>query len=369
MTLPSQGPGNSADPPALDLRDLRKEYAGTVAVAGANLALHTGEFVTMLGPSGSGKTTVLNLVAGFVAPTSGTIHLSGTDVSAIPPNKRGLGMVFQNHALFPHMTAAANVGYPLRIRGWNRQRMQAAVEEILDLVDLGALADRKPDQLSGGQQQRVALARALVFEPPLLLMDEPFSSLDRKLRWQLQLELRRLQRRLKTTVLFVTHDQEEALTMSDRVAVMHGGRIEQCSTPELLYEEPETEFIARFVGESNLLRGEVVSRSKDKLDLRHSSGLTFSARAPEQSVAAGTECLVCVRPTRVDVRPGSDAQGWPGKVIERVFLGDKVRFLVESGGETLISTVSNQGVGWVPTVGDEVSASWPSSCASVVEGG
>ena len=244
-----------ADQPALVLRDLRKVFGSVVACEHVDLEVRRGEFVTLLGPSGSGKTTTLRMIAGFTTPSSGSIEIGGLDMTRVPPYRRNVGMVFQNYALFPHMTAAQNIGFPLQMRGVPRSEIQEKVENALRLVKLDGYGDRYPRALSGGQQQRIALARAVVFEPYVLLMDEPLGALDRKLREALQVEIMHVSRQIGATVLYVTHDQEEALVMSDRIAIFNKGRIEQLGSGEDLYDRPASLFVADFIGESNILRG------------------------------------------------------------------------------------------------------------------
>ena len=240
---------------AISLENLWKSYSDTVAVAGIDLSISGGEFCTILGPSGSGKTTTLMMVAGFVVPSRGRILIDDIDITRLAPQKREMGIVFQSYALFPHMNVFNNVAFPLVMRRTPRAEIRKVVSQMLKIVQLDGLEERQPRQLSGGQQQRVAVARALVFEPRVLLMDEPLGSLDKKLRSSLQLELKRLQKRLNVTVIYVTHDQEEALTISDKVVVMNNGRIEQTGRPEILYEHPETRFVADFIGDSNFVSG------------------------------------------------------------------------------------------------------------------
>ncbi|MFO1060008.1 MAG: ABC transporter ATP-binding protein [Dongiaceae bacterium] len=247
---PAAGRGAS-----VTVSELRKSYGSVRAVDGVSLAVGAGEFVALLGPSGSGKTTILMSVAGFETPDSGSIAIGGRDVTSIPAARRGIGMVFQRYALFPHMTVAENIAFPLRMRGIRGAAAAAKVEAALALVRLAGYGGRGPAQLSGGQQQRVALARALVYDPPLLLMDEPLGALDKNLREQMQLEIKQLQRQLGTTVIYVTHDQAEALTMADRIAVLADGRVQQFASPQDLYERPENEFVAGFVGETNFIDG------------------------------------------------------------------------------------------------------------------
>ena len=243
------------DGPALVLRNLRKLFGSVVATDDVDLEVPHGEFLTLLGPSGSGKTTTLRMIAGFTAPSGGTIEIDGSDMTRVPAHRRNVGMVFQNYALFPHMTASQNIAFPLQMRGVSRETTRRRINEALRLIKLEDFGSRYPRELSGGQQQRIALARAVVFRPCLLLMDEPLGALDRKLREALQLEIMRVGRELRASILYVTHDQEEALLMSDRIAIFNKGRIEQIGSGEDLYDQPATLFVAEFIGESNIIRG------------------------------------------------------------------------------------------------------------------
>jgi putative spermidine/putrescine transport system ATP-binding protein len=276
----------------IELVDLCKRYGSTEppAVDHVSIDIEPGEFITLLGPSGSGKTTTLNMIVGFTAPTSGGIRLNGKDISRLPPHKRNFGMVFQNYALFPHLTVAQNVAFPLRERKVSKVEMERRVGEALALVDLAGMDKRRPHELSGGQQQRVALARAVVFSPSVLLLDEPLSALDRKLRQSLQREVKRLHRELKLTFVFVTHDQDEAMTLSDRIAIFDRGRIDSVGTPTALYHRPTTQFAARFLGESNVFAGEY--RADDVYEW-HDRKWTVSA--PDRG--SGKRMLI-VRPER-----------------------------------------------------------------------
>ena len=305
MTADAASPPRSPadDRPALVLRALTKHFGSAVAVDGIDLDVRRGEFLTLLGPSGSGKTTTLRMVAGFMAPTSGSIEIDGSDMTRVPPHRRDVGMVFQNYALFPHMTAAENVAFPLRMRRRPGAEIKKRVGEALDLVKLGSFGARYPRQLSGGQQQRIALARAVVFEPRLLLMDEPLGALDRKLRESLQLEIIRVSRELGATVLYVTHDQEEALVMSDRIAIFSMGRIEQLGSGADLYDRPASLFVADFIGESNILRGryEVDGGAGGWMTrdgLRWRVGATSARRS---DVPSGSAAALVVRPERMRI--------------------------------------------------------------------
>jgi len=239
------------------VRDLSKSYGPATAVSGVSINVRAGEFLSLLGPSGSGKTTLLMMIAGFEAPTAGAIHIDDRDITELAPNKRNIGMVFQRYALFPHMSVADNIAFPLRMRRTPKAEIRRRVEAALALVQLEEYGGRLPSQLSGGQQQRIAVARALVFEPPVLLMDEPLGALDKNLREQMQIEIKRIQQRVGVTVIYVTHDQEEALTMSDRVAVLSEGRLAQVGTPIELYERSQTPFVASFIGKMNFIAGEI----------------------------------------------------------------------------------------------------------------
>jgi putative spermidine/putrescine transport system ATP-binding protein len=308
ITIPATGANQAGERPALILRGLRKLFGVAAAVDGVDLEVRRGEFVTLLGPSGSGKTTTLRMVAGFMVPTSGSIEIDGTDMTRVPPYRREVGMVFQNYALFPHMTAAQNIAFPLEMRRRSRPEIERRVADALALVKLAGFADRYPRQLSGGQQQRIALARAVVFEPRLLLMDEPLGALDRKLREALQLEIMHVSRQLGATVLYVTHDQEEALVMSERIAIFSAGRIEQLGSGEDLYERPASLFVADFIGESNILRGRYerdgagggwMTRGR----WRWRIGQKAAERA---ALEPGAAAAVVVRPERIRIIGGAD---------------------------------------------------------------
>ncbi len=314
----------------LALRGIRKSYGPVEVLHGLDLEARPGELLTLLGPSGSGKTTLLKAVAGFEALDAGRVALAGKDISALPASRRGIGMVFQNYALFPHMTVAGNVAFPLEMRRMSRANIAGRVAAALALVNLGDFAERLPRQLSGGQQQRVALARAVVFEPLLLLLDEPFGALDRKLREAMQLEVRALQRRLGITTIFITHDQDEALVMSDRVAVMNAGRIEQLGTPTEVYERPATVFAAGFMGDSNFYPGVVAAPDRLRLD----NGLELEAAA---GLPDGTRVGAMIRPERVHSAAAGGAV-MEGTVAELVYLGAawKYRLRLSCGADMLV---------------------------------
>ncbi len=309
--------------PAIRLRGLRKTFGDVVAVDSVDLDIADGEFLTLLGPSGSGKTTVLRMIAGFELPTSGLIELAGTDVSQLPPFQRDVNTVFQDYALFPHLTVAENVEYGLKVKGVGRDERRRRATEALASVRLETYGARKPAEMSGGQRQRVALARALVNRPKVLLLDEPLGALDLKLREQMQVELKAIQRDVGITFVFVTHDQEEALTMSDRIAVFNAGRIEQIGTAADVYEHPTTEFVAGFVGTSNLLRGEA------SLKVLGLEGV-FSVRPEKIRIAATDE----------QVADGEHCAD--GTVAEVVYVGDATRFVVDlDAGGSLVALQQN----------------------------
>ncbi|EPR77509.1 Putrescine transport ATP-binding protein PotA [Leifsonia rubra CMS 76R] len=306
-----QGP--SAAPGAVTLTGVSKQFGEFTAVESLNLNVKPGEFLSMLGPSGSGKTTVLRMIAGFENVSSGSIHLSGIDVTQVPPHARHVNTVFQDYALFPHLTIAENVGYGLRVAGVNRTERRTQVGTALEQVRLSEVADRLPHQLSGGQRQRIALARALILRPQVLLLDEPLGALDKQLREEMQIELKQIQREVGITFIFVTHDQEEALTLSDRVAVFNKGRVEQVGTAREVYEFPATEFVAKFLGLSNLIPGELTD-----------DGVPSSIR-PER-----------VRLMRADTAASAGSVSLLGTITETVYTGPTTRFLVETESGTRI---------------------------------
>ena len=290
----------------LEIRALRKTYGPVVALAGADVEMREGEFLTLLGPSGSGKTTMLMLIAGLIQPERGEVWIDGRLSTYMPPHKRDLGMVFQNYALFPHMTVYENIAFPLRMRKVKESTIRSEVERVLDVVQLSGIEARHPRQLSGGQQQRIALARCMVYRPPIILMDEPLGALDKKLREQLQLEIRRLHREQGITVLYVTHDQEEALVMSDRICLMDKGEIVQLDTPDGLYFRPETVFAADFLGESNLLDAAVERVDAGIACLEGPGGVRIEAPAPPGDLSPGQSVKFMVRPENVRLLGGEE---------------------------------------------------------------
>jgi putative spermidine/putrescine transport system ATP-binding protein len=365
MSAPKDPVGAAADRPALVLRGLEKQFGGMPAVDGVDLEVRQGEFITLLGPSGSGKTTTLRMIAGLTLQSGGTIEIDGVDMSHVPPYRRDVGMIFQNYALFPHMTAAENIAFPLQMRRVGRAEMKRRVADALALVKLEGFGERHPRQLSGGQQQRIAFARAVVFNPRLLLMDEPLGALDKKLREALQLEVMHISRQLGATVVYVTHDQEEALVMSDRIAIFSKGRIEQLGSGEDLYDRPVSLFVADFIGESNILRGRF-ERNGDGGWLTRGAwhwrvGAAAAARA---SVDAGTAAALLVRPERLRIVGTGEAavagtNALEAAVKDVLYLGSMRKFeLALPDGQV---AVVRQQVGggeqvWQP--GDRVGLIW-----------
>ncbi|MEZ4712524.1 MAG: ABC transporter ATP-binding protein [Caldilineaceae bacterium] len=331
---------------AVEFRHVSRHFDEVRAVDNVSLRIVDGEFFTMLGPSGSGKTTCLRLIAGFEQPTAGQIYLHGQEVSRLPPYEREVNTVFQNYALFPHMSVGENIGYSLMVRKVAKAERDKRVAEMLELVRLPGIANRKPSQLSGGQQQRVALARALINQPRVLLLDEPLGALDLKLRQEMQVELKAIQHEVGITFIFVTHDQEEALTMSDRIAIFNHGQIEQIGAPAELYEAPRTRFVATFMGTSNVIEGD-------------------SAQA-----LTGSRAAVAIRPEKIRLAPvestvTDEQQSAVGTIHAITYLGMLTRYVVtlEQGGELIVTrqndAVANQGPGW--RQGDRVQAVWPRS--------
>ncbi|MDF1716091.1 MAG: ABC transporter ATP-binding protein [Antarcticimicrobium sp.] len=319
----------------VEFERVQKSYDGeTLVVKDLNLTMPKGEFLTMLGPSGSGKTTCLMMLAGFETATHGEIKLDGRPINNIPPHKRGIGMVFQNYALFPHMTINENLSFPLEVRKIGKSDREAKVKRALDMVEMGAFGGRRPAQLSGGQQQRIALARALVFEPELVLMDEPLGALDKQLREKMQFEITDLAHRLGITVVYVTHDQTEALTMSDRVAVFDDGRIQQIAPPDELYESPQNSFVAQFIGENNTLEGTVKELS-DKLALVQLDDGEVIDCMPVNVNAVGERTKVSIRPERVEFQKDRLKEGahlLKATVKEFIYMGDVFRTRLSVAG-------------------------------------
>ena len=354
----------------LELRNVRRIYGSVTAVDGVSVALSSGEFLSFLGPSGSGKTTTLAMIAGLVEPTAGEILLKGQPLNPLPPYRRNIGVVFQNYALFPHMTVAKNIAFPLEMRRVAGAEIEQRVARVLSLVGLADFGARLPSQLSGGQQQRVALARAMVFEPPLLLMDEPLGALDKKLREQMQLEIKQLHRNMGMSIIYVTHDQEEALTMSDRIAVFNNGRIEQIGTPADLYEHPQTRFVANFIGETNLFAG-LVSEVAEGYCKINGNGLELRARNGG-GIKKGQKAFVAVRPERTmlcepgrAVAPGENRM--TGEVSETVYLGRSRKYVVRAGGAdvTVVQQIGSR-LDSAFSIGDPVAVHWKIEDATAV---
>ncbi|QCP48965.1 ABC transporter ATP-binding protein [Trinickia violacea] len=357
----------------LTLTDLSKSYGNLHAVSDLNLSVEKGEFVSLLGPSGCGKTTTLQMIAGFIDVTRGRIALDGRDITHVKPNQRGLGVVFQSYALFPHMTVAENVSFGLEMRGVAKAERAGRIREALGLVRLDKLGERFPRELSGGQRQRVALARALVIEPPVLLLDEPMSNLDAKLREDMQFELRAIQRKVGTTTVMVTHDQAEALSISDRVVVMEAGRITQVDTPYRAYERPQTQFVSQFLGKANMLPGVVVHAADDqiRIDLGHDlietrdASSTQRAERPERRLGLGDAVTLCIRPEKLRLC-APDAGRLAARVASRFFLGSQWLYRVDSKLGDMLVCCQNEG-GEPFAEGDAVGVDWTSDAVRFID--
>lgn len=338
--------------------DVSKSYdRHTNIVSNLSLDVKRGEFLTMLGPSGSGKTTCLMMLAGFESVTGGEIYLNDRPISHVPPNKRGIGMVFQNYALFPHMTVSENLAFPLQVRNVDRAEIQRKVSRSLEMVRLVPMANRLPGQLSGGQQQRVALARALVFQPELVLMDEPLGALDKNLREEMQYEIKAIHDSLQVSVVYVTHDQTEALTMSDRIAVFEGGAIQQISDPETLYENPSNAFVANFIGENNLLPGTVERCDNAYCSVKVDGSDAIVRARKGAGLSAGDRTVVSVRPERISLATSMDSQrnAISATVKDIVLLGDQLRVRLDAGGTAITLKSPNTANAHMPQNGENVS--------------
>lgn len=344
---------------ALGLSGLSKTYGESKVVDGVDLAVGPGQLISLLGPSGCGKTTTLRMIAGLILPGAGSIHFGERDVTAVPVHHRNVGVLFQNYALFPHMTVAGNISFGLEMRSKDRRRNRALVDEALDMVQLTRFAGRYPHELSGGQQQRVALARALAIEPQILLLDEPFAALDRKLREEMQIQIKELQQRIGITTVMVTHDQEEALTMSDRIAVMNNGRIEQYATPGEIYDRPATRFVAQFIGSSNFFEGCVAEPGSQGQVARTPGGILLSP-AGKPGTARGTLCL---RPEAVQISAAADGDA-PGvntaigTVFRIVHRGSMTEYHLDLGHSEMLMACRPSGEEPGLAVGKVVLASW-----------
>ncbi|MVT66080.1 polyamine ABC transporter ATP-binding protein [Bradyrhizobium pachyrhizi] len=340
---------------AIAIQGVSKRFGSIVGVDSVDLHIEAGEFLSLLGPSGSGKTTLLMMIAGFETPSAGSITLGGRDLTHVQPNKRGIGMVFQRYALFPHMSVAQNVAFPLKMRGANKAEIAHLVDQALSRVRLQNYGGRMPAQLSGGQQQRVAVARALVFQPPVLLMDEPLGALDKKLREELQIEIKTLHESLGVTIIYVTHDQEEALTMSDRIAVMDKGRIQQLGSPVSLYHQPSSSFVADFIGKMNFLNGVVVGMDDRRIEVAV-SGQTFDVARSQisgrEDVAVGRSVRVAVRPESLS-RTEEAERAIAGEIETSIFLGSHRTLIVrtEDGAQLQVQIPSSQQDSDVPRRG------------------
>ena len=350
------------------VENLIKSYGDFRAVDDVSLDIGPGEFVALLGPSGSGKTTLLMMIAGFDQPSSGAVRIDGDDVSYMPPHRRNIGMVFQKYALFPHMSILDNVAFPLRMRGVATAQRRRQATNALAMVSLQGMETRLPTQLSGGQQQRVALARAIVYRPPVLLMDEPLGALDKKLRERMQLEIKRLQESLGATVIYVTHDQEEALTMADRIAVMNHGKLEQVGSPAELYECPANPFVANFIGETNLMDGALLDASGDEWTLRLADGSVVRgtpSAAARRSAEVGAQVRLAVRPERIGLAPAAEG-GMTGTVTDVIYAGPTLIYLVRTQSlPEVIVRVPVQSDALKPSRGATVALAWAAANALI----
>lgn len=350
----------------LKLEQISKSFGSTKVLNQISLDVQQGEFITLLGSSGCGKTTTLRIIAGLESPDSGKVILNGQEVTGLPPEKRNVNTVFQNYALFPHMTVAENIAYGLKIQKVSRSEIQQTVQQMLKLVQLEGFDKRNPSELSGGQRQRVAIARALAVKPQILLLDEPLGALDLQLRRQMQFELKRLQKQLGITFIYITHDQEEALNMSDRIAVMRKGKFEQIDSPNTIYENPQTDYVARFVGEANILRG-TVKQAQKGIVLQTGAGCV-SARCHAVCPQIGRSACIAVRSEQVlfESPQSSTQQGLSAVIKEKTFAGGMLRIVLElTDGQTIIA--SRHGIDLPAQVGEKMMVSWQANHAIVVE--
>ncbi|PCD69105.1 ABC transporter ATP-binding protein [Rhizobium phaseoli] len=349
--------------PRIRFEKISKSFGLHQVVKDLSLDIERGEFVSLLGPSGSGKTTLLMMLAGFENPTAGGIFLDGRRIDHLPPHRREMGVVFQNYALFPHMSIADNIAFPLRMRGVGRGEIEERVKRALEMVQLSAMSARKPAQLSGGQQQRVALARSLVFEPTVVLMDEPLGALDKQLREQMQLDIRALHKRLELTVVFVTHDQSEALTMSDRIAVFNRGNIEQIGSPRDIYDRPQTRAVAEFIGETNLIEGTVKMTGTAGTSVEIADGRHVIVPG-SNSLAVGSRVHISVRPERISLAAcgiGAAANALPAKILDSVYQGDHLRVQLDEDAFRFVVRTDMRSAEW-PVGADVVAHFTPDDC-------
>ncbi|KAA0676936.1 ABC transporter ATP-binding protein [Azospirillum brasilense] len=353
-------PAGAAATPKLQVDGLTKRYGAITALEPTRLDVPAGEFLTLLGPSGSGKTTLLQMICGLVEPSGGRILIDGQDETRTPVHKRDIGLVFQHYALFPHLTVAENIGFPLRMRGVAPADLARRVKEALEMVHLGHLAGRFPKELSGGQQQRVALARCFVYQPSVILMDEPLGALDKKLREHMQYEIKRLHRETGATIIYVTHDQEEALAMSDRICLMNHARIEQLGTPHDIYARPKTAFAADFIGVSNIFRGQV-RRDGNGVPMLVTGNGSFRLSADTPDRSDGT---LVVRPEQLDIDGEGDNEV-RGEVVDTVYAGSETRVLVSLGGEETITVRLRRGTA-PPRLGEVVAVRWRADAGVLV---
>lgn len=353
----------------LELNSIKKSFGNTSVLNGISLSVHKGEFITLLGSSGCGKTTTLRIISGLETPDSGTVLLEGNDVLSVPPNKRNVNTVFQSYALFPHMTVAGNIGYPLKIKKTDKSEIKKRVSEMLTLVQLEGYELRMPSELSGGQKQRVAIARALISQPKILLLDEPLGALDLQLRRQMQLELKRLQKKLGLTFIYITHDQEEALNMSDRIAVMKDGLFEQIGTPAEIYDAPKTSFVASFVGSSNLITGTVKSIDGNTVTMENGSGIgKFSAHSHAFKIGDKVTVSVHAEQVEISLDSGNTASSdtFVGTIEEKSFAGGMLRISVALlNGEKIIA--NRYGIDSALKSGDKVKISWQAEHCTAVD--
>lgn len=347
--------------PVLSLKNIEKSFGETPVLRGVCLDVEKGEFVTILGSSGCGKTTILRIIAGLLDADEGTVYIDGEDVTDVPPEKRPVNTVFQNYALFPHMTVAENVGYALRLRGEKKEKIASEVARVLALVRMSGYEKRRPHELSGGQRQRVAIARAVIAEPKVLLLDEPLGALDLRLRRQMQTELKAIQSELGITFIYITHDQEEALNMSSRIAVMRSGVFEQFGTPDEIYDTPATSFVASFVGEANVIRGKALSSANGIVTV-DALGASVLACANGAELSAGDDVCFSVRRENVLL---SDSNGVRATVCEKMFAGGQLRIVVKTEDGSRI-TSSRHGINSEYEIGDSVCVSWAAEHALIV---